>query len=78
MHAKFVVCEFLFPVLLQLLVSLLKTNAKYWIILSELNAEIICQDSIRNNNYCSASFLFGQSKDFDNRNVNTLVSFSYV
>ena len=76
MHAKFVVCEFLFSILLQLLVSPLKTNAKYWTILSGVNAEVICQDSIRNNNYCSTSFLFGQSKVFDIRNVNTLMSFS--
>jgi hypothetical protein len=62
---------------LQLLVNPLKTSVKYWPILSVLNAGVICQTSIRNCNYYISSFLFGQSKVFDNLNVNILNAFSY-
>jgi hypothetical protein len=68
----------LFPELLQLLVNPLKTSAKYWTILSGLNAGAICLASIRTHNCCIGPFLFGQSKAFDSHNVNTLIAFLYV
>ena len=77
-HAKYVACEPLFPELLQLLVNPLKTSAKYWTILSGLNAGAICLASIRTHNCCIGPFLFGQSKAFDSHNVNTLIAFLYV
>ena len=71
-------CESLFPVLLDPLVSLLKTNAIIWTIHSLLNTRVNCQASIRISNCCNASSLFGWSKAFASHNVNTLIAFSYV
>ena len=77
-HAKYIACAPLFPELLQLLVNPLKTSAKYWTILTGLNAGAICLVSICSHNCCIAPFLFGQSKAFDSPNVNTLIAFLYV
>ena len=74
-HAKYVACEPLFPELLQLLVNPLKTSAKYWTILSGLNAGAICLASIRSHNCCIAPFIFGQSKAFDSHNAKHFICF---